>query len=80
MPEYLKKRFGGDRIQIYLSALSLALYIFTKISADLFSGALFIKLAMNLDLYFSITILLVLSAVFTIGGKCSNYIKLFRYF
>ncbi|XP_030357527.1 sodium/glucose cotransporter 1 isoform X2 [Strigops habroptila] len=32
MPEYLKKRFGGKRIQIYLSVLSLILYIFTKIS------------------------------------------------
>ena len=32
MPEYIKKRFGGDRIQIYLSVLSLILYIFTKIS------------------------------------------------
>jgi hypothetical protein len=32
MPEYIKKRFGGDRIRIYLSCLSLILYIFTKIS------------------------------------------------
>ena len=32
MPEYIKKRFGGDRIRIYLSVLSLLLYIFTKIS------------------------------------------------
>ncbi|XP_042299975.1 sodium/glucose cotransporter 1-like, partial [Sceloporus undulatus] len=32
MPEYLRKRFGGKRIQIYLSVLSLLLYIFTKIS------------------------------------------------
>uniref|UniRef100_A0A8C7YVS2 Solute carrier family 5 member 1 n=1 Tax=Oryzias sinensis TaxID=183150 RepID=A0A8C7YVS2_9TELE len=32
MPEYLKKRFGGSRIRIYLSVLSLILYIFTKIS------------------------------------------------
>ncbi|KAL0625236.1 Sodium/glucose cotransporter 2, partial [Plecturocebus cupreus] len=32
MPEYLRKRFGGQRIQIYLSILSLLLYIFTKIS------------------------------------------------
>ncbi|XP_029769546.1 sodium/glucose cotransporter 1 [Terrapene carolina triunguis] len=32
MPEYLKKRFGGRRIQMYLSVLSLLLYIFTKIS------------------------------------------------
>ncbi|XP_026302843.2 sodium/glucose cotransporter 1 [Piliocolobus tephrosceles] len=33
MPEYLRKRFGGQRIQIYLSILSLLLYIFTKISS-----------------------------------------------
>ncbi|KAG2470707.1 SC5A2 protein, partial [Polypterus senegalus] len=32
MPEYLKKRFGGQRIRIYLSILSLMLYVFTKIS------------------------------------------------
>ena len=32
MPEYLKKRFGGRRIQMYLSGLALLLYVFTKIS------------------------------------------------
>lgn len=32
MPEYLAKRFGGQRIRIYMSVLSLILYIFTKIS------------------------------------------------
>lgn len=32
MPEYLQKRFGGQRIQIYMSVLSLIIYIFTKIS------------------------------------------------
>lgn len=74
MPEYIKKRFGGDRIQIYLSVLSLILYIFTKISADLFSGALFIKLALDFDLYFSIGILLLISAFFTIGGGATAVI------
>lgn len=34
MPEYLKKRFGGQRIRVYLSVLSLFLYIFTKISVS----------------------------------------------
>ena len=74
MPEYIKKRFGGDRIQIYLSMLSLLLYIFTKISADLFSGALFIKMAVDLDLYLSIGILLLISAFFTIGGGATAVI------
>lgn len=32
MPQYLRKRFGGHRIRLYLSVLSLFLYIFTKIS------------------------------------------------
>ena len=34
MPEYLKQRFGGSRIQLFLSFLSLFLYIFTKISVS----------------------------------------------
>jgi len=32
LPEYMMKRFGGTRIRVYLAALSLILYIFTKIS------------------------------------------------
>ena len=34
MPEYIKKRFGGDRIRMYLAVLSLILYVFTKISVS----------------------------------------------
>ncbi|XP_035829492.1 sodium/glucose cotransporter 2 [Aplysia californica] len=34
MPEYLRKRFGGQRIRIYLSVLALILYVFTKISVS----------------------------------------------
>lgn len=72
MPEYLRKRFGGQRIRVYLSFLALILYIFTKISADLYAGALFIQLALGKTstewLYISILILLAIAAVFTIAG------------
>ena len=34
MPEYLRKRFGGQRIRIYLAILSLLMYVFTKISVS----------------------------------------------
>ena len=34
MPEYLKCRFGGQRIQIYIAVLALIVYIFTKISVS----------------------------------------------
>ncbi|XP_045751378.1 sodium/glucose cotransporter 4 [Mirounga angustirostris] len=68
MPQYLKKRFGGQRIQVYMSVLSLILYIFTKISTDIFSGALFIQMALGWDLYLSTAMLLVVTAVYTIAG------------
>ncbi|KAF0873936.1 SC5A9 protein, partial [Crocuta crocuta] len=68
MPQYLKKRFGGQRIQVYMSVLSLILYIFTKISTDIFSGALFIQIALGWNLYLSTAMLLVVTAVYTIAG------------
>ncbi|KAG9350876.1 hypothetical protein JZ751_024765 [Albula glossodonta] len=68
MPEYLRKRFGGQRIRIYMSVLSLILYIFTKISTDIFSGALFIQVSLGWDLYLSTVVLLLVTAVFTIAG------------
>lgn len=48
MPEYLRKRFGGKRIQIYLSILSLLLYIFTKISVSPLPGEAGAWLSQNL--------------------------------
>lgn len=36
MPEYLRKRFGGQRIRIYQSVLAIILYVFTKISVKIY--------------------------------------------
>ncbi|XP_029024796.2 sodium/glucose cotransporter 1 isoform X2 [Betta splendens] len=68
MPEYLKKRFGGQRIRIYLSVLSLFLYVFTKISADMFSGAIFINQALGLNIYLAVVLLLLITALYTVTG------------
>ncbi|NXA92417.1 SC5A9 protein, partial [Melanocharis versteri] len=68
MPEYLQKRFGGQRIQIYMSVLSLILYIFTRISVYIFSGALFIQMSLGWNLYLSTAVLLAVTAVYTIAG------------
>ncbi|XP_072311469.1 sodium/glucose cotransporter 1 [Eucyclogobius newberryi] len=68
MPEYLKKRFGGQRIRIYLSVLSLFLYVFTKISADMFSGAIFINQALGLNIYLAVIALLSITALYTVTG------------
>ncbi|XP_019937190.2 sodium/glucose cotransporter 1 [Paralichthys olivaceus] len=68
MPEYLKRRFGGHRIRIYLSVLSLFLYVFTKISADMFSGAIFINQALGLNIYLAVVMLLSITALYTVTG------------
>ncbi|XP_078095937.1 sodium/myo-inositol cotransporter 2-like [Mustelus asterias] len=68
MPEYLLKRFGGQRIHFLIAILSLFVYIFTKISVDIYAGAIFIHLALQWDLYLSVIGLLVITAIYTVGG------------
>ncbi|XP_018596285.1 sodium/glucose cotransporter 5 isoform X2 [Scleropages formosus] len=68
MPEYLGRRFGGERIRMYLSALSLMLSVFTKISTDLYSGALFIQVCLGWNLYLSTVLMLVVTALYTIAA------------
>lgn len=68
MPQYLQRRFGGKRIQIFLSILTLLMYIFTKISADLYSGSIFIEQSLNWDMYAAVSLLLAIAALFTITG------------
>ncbi|XP_071371214.1 sodium/myo-inositol cotransporter-like [Centroberyx affinis] len=68
MPEYLSKRFGGRRLKVYFAALSLLLYIFTKLSVDLYSGALFIQESLGWNLYLSIILLITMTALLTVTG------------
>ncbi|XP_076721783.1 solute carrier family 5 member 4 isoform X1 [Callospermophilus lateralis] len=74
MPEYLRKRFGGKRLQIYLSVLSLFICVAVRISSSIFSGAIFIQLALGLDIYLAIFILLAVTAVYTITGGLASVI------
>ncbi|KAF6035500.1 SLC5A9 [Bugula neritina] len=74
MPEYLKKRFGGERIRVYLAVLAVILYVFTKVSADLFAGAVFIEQSLGWNIWGAIIALLILAMVFTIGGGLSAVI------
>ncbi|XP_031725447.1 sodium/myo-inositol cotransporter [Anarrhichthys ocellatus] len=68
MPEYLSKRFGGNRLKVYFAFLSLLLYIFTKLSVDLFAGALFIQESLGWNLYLSIFLLISMTALLTVTG------------
>ncbi|XP_077067994.1 sodium/myo-inositol cotransporter 2 [Siphateles boraxobius] len=68
MPEYLQKRFGGIRIQLFLSVLYLFIYIFTKISVDMYAGAVFIQQALQWNIYLAVVLLLGITALYTIAG------------
>lgn len=68
MPEYLSKRFGGNRLKVYFAFLSVLLYVFTKLSVDLFAGALFIQESLGWNLYVSIVLLISMTALLTVTG------------
>ncbi|XP_036924663.1 sodium/glucose cotransporter 5 isoform X2 [Sturnira hondurensis] len=68
MPEYIQKRYGGQRIRMYLSVLSLLLSVFTKISIDLYAGALFVHTCLGWNFYLSTTLTLAITALYTIAG------------
>ena len=75
MPQYLKLRFGGNRLNFIISVISLLIYIFTKISVNLYAGAIFIQQAMGIEsIWWPILILLAITALFTIGGGLSAVI------
>uniref|UniRef100_A0A5F9C9D9 Sodium/mannose cotransporter SLC5A10 n=1 Tax=Oryctolagus cuniculus TaxID=9986 RepID=A0A5F9C9D9_RABIT len=68
LPEYIQKRFGGQRIRMYLSVLSLLLSVFTKISLDLYAGALFVHICLGWNFYLSTILTLTITALYTITG------------
>ncbi|CAD5115201.1 DgyrCDS4196 [Dimorphilus gyrociliatus] len=68
LPEYMTKRYGGQRIRMMLSVVSLVMYIFTKNSVDMYSGALFIQQAIGWNLYLSVALLLAMTILSTLTG------------
>ena len=51
-------------------SLSSALLVF---QSSIFSGAIFIQIALGLDLYLAIFILLVITALYTVAGESAVY-------
>eukprot|EP01105_Mastigella_eilhardi_P011559 TRINITY_DN2660_c0_g1_i5.p1 TRINITY_DN2660_c0_g1~~TRINITY_DN2660_c0_g1_i5.p1 ORF type:complete len:578 (+),score=101.01 TRINITY_DN2660_c0_g1_i5:171-1904(+) len=80
MPEYLKLRFGSDRLKAYLSGLSLIIYVFTKTSAALFSGGIVLREIAGWNVYVSAVVMIVGTGVYTaVGGlNAVIYTELFQ--
>ena len=68
LPEYIENRFSSKVLRIYFSVLALFLYCFTKISVDLYSGAIVLESTFEINFYISTLILLVVTGAYTIFG------------
>jgi sodium/glucose cotransporter 9 len=68
MPEYLQKRFGGNRLRIYYSISLLFLSVVTGISGEMYAGSLFMQQILGWNIYTSTLCILAITAIYTIGG------------
>jgi SSS family solute:Na+ symporter len=67
VPEFFGKRFNNSS-RLFLSILSISLYIMTKISISLFAGSLLLNAILGWDLYTSAIIMMIVTGVYTIIG------------
>ncbi|XP_060078002.1 sodium/mannose cotransporter SLC5A10-like [Ylistrum balloti] len=68
IPEYIEKRFGSKRIRNYFVTMTLIFAIVLKLAGNMFAGSLFIQLATGWDMYLSVTVLLIITAIYTVLG------------
>ena len=67
MPEFLERRFDA-RCRWYLTIVSLAAYVFTKISVHLYAGALLMREVAGWDYLTTSILLVVATGIYTILG------------
>eukprot|EP01080_Neovahlkampfia_damariscottae_P008497 gene8497-321_t len=67
VPQFIEKRFSKT-IRTYLASLSLLIYVFTKISVTIYTGAIVFEAVLGWSLWTSVAIILTTSAFYTIFG------------
>jgi len=73
MPEFLERRFNPG-CRWTLTSISLAAYVFTKISVALFAGAILLEEVIGWPLYVSAVVLVIATGIYTIAGGLSAVI------
>ncbi|XP_031204097.1 sodium/glucose cotransporter 1-like isoform X2 [Mastomys coucha] len=68
LPEYLKKRFGSLRIQLFFAFIFLIVYIFSRISMEIGFGAMFLKMVWDTDIYQTMLTVVIIIGMYTITG------------
>jgi SSS family solute:Na+ symporter len=73
MPEFLERRFNGAS-RTYLSVVSIAAYVLTKISISLYAGGILLNAVMGWDMYTSAAVIVVATGIYTVLGGLSAVI------
>ncbi|XP_031204098.1 sodium/glucose cotransporter 1-like isoform X3 [Mastomys coucha] len=78
LPEYLKKRFGSLRIQLFFAFIFLIVYIFSRISMEIGFGAMFLKMVWDTDIYQTMLTVVIIIGMYTITAfyEVGGYQKL----
>jgi SSS family solute:Na+ symporter len=73
MPEFLERRFNGAS-RTYLSVVSIAAYVLTKISISLYAGGILLNVVMGWDMVTSAAVIVIATGVYTVMGGLSAVI------
>ena len=81
MPEFLEKRYN-EKCRLYLSAITLLAYVFTKISVAVFAGSLVLKTVLGWDIWTGALVLILATGAYTVFGglRAVIYTELFQAF
>nr|XP_034300162.1 sodium/glucose cotransporter 4-like isoform X2 [Crassostrea gigas] len=72
IPEWVKTRFGGRRLRMYVSFLALLGYILFNVSGEIYTGAIFLQQMLEWNIYLCVSIILGITALYTtVGGLAS---------
>ncbi|HEX2960723.1 MAG TPA: sodium:solute symporter [Ignavibacteriales bacterium] len=74
MPEFLEKRFD-KRSRKFFAALSIILYIFTKISVTLFAGGILFYKIFGINIYASAIIIVLITGIYSVIGGATAVMK-----
>jgi SSS family solute:Na+ symporter len=67
MPEFLERRYGAA-CRWYLTTVSVAAYVFTKISVSLYAGALVLRTVAGWDFLTAASVMVLATGVYTVFG------------
>ncbi|XP_041457945.1 sodium/glucose cotransporter 4-like [Lytechinus variegatus] len=68
VPEYLQLRFGGSRLRICLSVVSIVFTIVTTLASEMYAGIVIIQQVLGWNLYLSLILLLAMTVAYTMAG------------